>query len=79
MCQTCIGCGKCTGETQPPLKPGTCPLCGYENGDRVLSCSQCGTVLPLPPGRSIAPENPVSNPERQEIDHVLQTSSDRIG
>ncbi|WP_146007849.1 zinc-ribbon domain-containing protein [Raoultibacter massiliensis] len=52
MCQTCIGCGKCTGEVAPPLAPGTCPLCGYENDARALACPQCGTFLPAPPGRA---------------------------
>jgi len=57
MCQTCIGCGKCTGEARPPLAAGTCPSCGQANEGPATICSRCGFPLPAPPGRGTAPKN----------------------
>lgn len=55
MCQTCIGCGKCTGKAMEPLPSGTCPKCGWKNDLTAQRCDRCGILLPLSPGTSRYP------------------------
>ncbi len=65
MCQTCIGCGKCTGMPAPSLARGVCPLCRHENVVNALRCSACGNLLPAPPGRPILPVLPADQADRR--------------
>ncbi len=50
MCQTCIGCGRCTGEVPEGTPPGLCPHCRHENAPDGRVCEECGWPLPQPPG-----------------------------
>lgn len=51
MCQTCIGCGKCTGTSHPGFAAGECPICGSVSDPDSRVCSKCGAPLPKAPGK----------------------------
>ena len=57
MCQTCIGCGKCTGEVRPPVAPGHCPHCNTDNDPDSKTCAGCGWPLPRPAGSPQSAKN----------------------
>lgn len=50
MCQTCIGCGKCTGQARPGFAAGECPICGAVGDPDSGVCPGCGAPLPKAPG-----------------------------
>lgn len=70
MCQSCIGCGKCTGTVAPRLVAGHCPHCGTDNPAQAATCIGCGWPLPLPPG-SASTSNAAFSPSSVRSAHVF--------
>ena len=50
-CHYCFNCGRCRGETPPPVYVHRCPACGFVNEHGSKTCAECGTSLLMDPKR----------------------------